>query len=443
MKENMSNDNVKYQPAVQLHEYGSGGPGTHDSAEQRGLPTLLQSYIHTSRYARWLDSENRRETWTETVDRYASFFENRFPTTYPKARIAEAISNLHVMPSMRSLMTAGPALDRDEMASYNCAAIAIDNVRAFDEILYVLMCFHPDTMVVTRSGDKRIADIVAGDEVLSLDESTGAAVWKRVINHVKTKSSQKPKVQVTLSNGHAVKCTADHKWLTSNRGWVEASELRLDDDLVAPGWRIYSVTNTVNGKVYIGQTTKEAEARFKEHQYVANHTKSDWHFAKALRKYDASVWKVVVVDFAFSEAEAHAKEQALIHKLGTATNGYNSTTGGEGAPGYKWSDEQRLRHSENAYARTEEHREAQRLVIAKNQPRIIETRKTPEYREAQRQRNLGPLNPAFGKKHTPERIAQLSAQSSGVNNPFYGKKHTEETISKIKAAKAASRKVTA
>lgn len=104
------------------------------------LPTQLQSYIHVSRYARWLDAEGRRESWDETVNRYAQFFYDRFPDTFPKSRVADSIRNLSVMPSMRSLMTAGPALERDEMAGYNCASVAVDHVRAFDEILYVLMC---------------------------------------------------------------------------------------------------------------------------------------------------------------------------------------------------------------------------------------------------------------------------------------------------------------
>lgn len=104
------------------------------------LPTQLQSYIHLSRYARWRDEDNRRESWEETVARYTDFFAARFPDTYPRDRIYEAVSQLRAMPSMRALMTAGPALDRDAAAGYNCAALAVDHVRAFDEILYTLMC---------------------------------------------------------------------------------------------------------------------------------------------------------------------------------------------------------------------------------------------------------------------------------------------------------------
>ena len=104
------------------------------------LPTQLQQFIHKSRYGRWLDAVARRETWPETVARYVDFFAKRFPDTYPRDEIYNAILNLEVMPSMRALMTAGPALDKDEMAGFNCSFVAVDHPRAFDEILYILMC---------------------------------------------------------------------------------------------------------------------------------------------------------------------------------------------------------------------------------------------------------------------------------------------------------------
>lgn len=395
------------------------------------LPTPLQEYVHKSRYARWIDSKQRRETWPETVQRYVDYFGGKFPH-FPKEEIYQAILNLKTMPSMRALMTAGPALERDPMAGFNCAFIAIDHPRAFDEILYTLMCFHPDTLVVTCEGNKRIADIHPGDVVLSFDGATGQSVWKNVTSQVKTKSAHKPKVQVTLDNGHTVKCTADHKWLTSNRGWVEASELTTEDDLVAPLWNIYRITNTQNGKSYIGQTVKQVHVRFREHQWLATRPESNWHFAKALRKYPFSAWVIETIDFAFTVEEAHAKECAWIAKCDTVAHGYNSTLGGQGAPGYEWTDEQRLTASLNAYPRTEEHREAQREVLAKAQEKIVQTRQTAEYREAQRQRNLAEKNPMFGKKASPERIEQLRQQTAGEANPFFGKQHSEESKQKIR-----------
>ena len=111
------------------------------------LPTEYQSYIAISRYARWLEKENRRETWQETVDRYVNYMSNRYEKITGKKlenkereRWFNAILTLQVMPSMRALMTAGPALDKDNVAGFNCSYVAIDNVRTFDEIMYILMC---------------------------------------------------------------------------------------------------------------------------------------------------------------------------------------------------------------------------------------------------------------------------------------------------------------
>jgi ribonucleoside-triphosphate reductase len=99
-----------------------------------------QQYIHKSRYARYLPSEERRETWEETVERYLNYFANKFDLDDVYDELLTAIDRLEVMPSMRALMTAGPALDRDNMAGFNCSYIAIDSPRSFDEMMYVLMC---------------------------------------------------------------------------------------------------------------------------------------------------------------------------------------------------------------------------------------------------------------------------------------------------------------
>lgn len=98
-----------------------------------------QRYIHKSRYARWRDDLQRRETWGETVARYCGFWKARYPDIFPYEEIYSAIYNLEVMPSMRALMTAGPALDRDNIAGFNCSYVPVDDVRAFDEIMYILM----------------------------------------------------------------------------------------------------------------------------------------------------------------------------------------------------------------------------------------------------------------------------------------------------------------
>ena len=110
------------------------------------LPTEYQQFIHKSRYARWLNDKNRRETWNETVARYFDFFtehlkENNDYILEQKVRdeLEETVLSTKVMPSMRCMMTAGEALKRENVAGYNCSYVAVDSPRSFDEILYILM----------------------------------------------------------------------------------------------------------------------------------------------------------------------------------------------------------------------------------------------------------------------------------------------------------------
>ena len=110
------------------------------------LPSLYQQYIHLSRYSRYRYEDSRRETWEETVSRYFSFFSEHLKETCSynlskdlKQKLQDSVLNLETMPSMRCLMTAGDALKRENVAGYNCSFVAIDNPRAFDEILYILM----------------------------------------------------------------------------------------------------------------------------------------------------------------------------------------------------------------------------------------------------------------------------------------------------------------
>ena len=111
------------------------------------LPTDYQNFIALSRYARWKDDEQRRETWGETVERYFDYMEIHLGQKYNytlsdelRAELEEAVLNQDIMPSMRALMTAGPALDRCHVGGYNCSYVPVDNTRAFDETMYILMC---------------------------------------------------------------------------------------------------------------------------------------------------------------------------------------------------------------------------------------------------------------------------------------------------------------
>jgi ribonucleoside-diphosphate reductase alpha chain len=111
------------------------------------LPTPYQQFIHKSRYARWLDDEQRRENWDETVERYLKFMiyqvKGKHQFDLPAKDITDlrdAILSLEIMPSMRAMMTAGPALARDNICGYNCSYVPVDNSRSFDECMYILMC---------------------------------------------------------------------------------------------------------------------------------------------------------------------------------------------------------------------------------------------------------------------------------------------------------------
>lgn len=105
-----------------------------------------EQFIYTSRYARWVGEENRRENWVETVTRYVDFMtdhvkrETGVDVSDQKEKIFDAIFNFKAMPSMRALMTAGPAMERDNTCAYNCSFVAVDDVKAFDEAMFILMC---------------------------------------------------------------------------------------------------------------------------------------------------------------------------------------------------------------------------------------------------------------------------------------------------------------
>ena len=158
-----------------------------------------QSYIHRSRYARFIDDKHRRENWEETIDRLIQFYTQKFPNQENTLKeIQKEIVAMEVMPSMRSIMTAGPALQKDNITAYNCAYVAIDCIKAFSETLYILMCstgvgysverelvnqlphvaedFYPtETTIVVK--DSRLGWATALHELLSLLYSGRTPKW--------------------------------------------------------------------------------------------------------------------------------------------------------------------------------------------------------------------------------------------------------------------------
>ena len=150
------------------------------------LPTDYQTFIATSRYARWLEEEGRRENWGETVSRYMKNIVMPITgdDTYIKS-IETAILNLEVMPSMRSLMTAGPAAARDNTCMYNCSYLAVDDVKAFDEAMFILLCGTGVGFSVEREFIKKLPEVpllVESDTIVSVRDSKEG--WAKAFRQV-------------------------------------------------------------------------------------------------------------------------------------------------------------------------------------------------------------------------------------------------------------------
>ena len=145
-----------------------------------------RNFIHISRYARWREDDMRRETWVETVDRYMNFYKDHLEKEHGYDRnapifdeVRQAILDHDVMPSMRALMTAGPALQRSHIAGYNCSFIAVDHPRAFDEAMYVLLNGTGVGFSVERRHVEKLpmipATLVAGGTIVVGDSKEGWA----------------------------------------------------------------------------------------------------------------------------------------------------------------------------------------------------------------------------------------------------------------------------
>lgn len=140
------------------------------------LTDPFRSFISKSRYARWIPEYGRRETWAETVNRYVDFISAKADLTPDeKSHLRYNILNHKVMPSMRAIMTAGEALERSNVAGFNCSFVAVNDLRSFDEALYILMCgtglgFSAEKRHV-RYLPEVPAEIVASEEVIVVQDS--------------------------------------------------------------------------------------------------------------------------------------------------------------------------------------------------------------------------------------------------------------------------------
>ena len=122
------------------------------------LPTDYQSFIHKSRYAKYIEGKGR-ESWDETVERYTKNIIGELVDTVTKKELETAILSLDVMPSMRSLMTAGKAADRDNTCMYNCSYVAVDDIKAFDEAMFILLCGTGVGFSVERQSVQKLPEV--------------------------------------------------------------------------------------------------------------------------------------------------------------------------------------------------------------------------------------------------------------------------------------------
>lgn len=155
------------------------------------LPTALQQFIHKSRYARYLDDAQRRESWDETVTRFCDFWSNtKDGASFPYADVMDAVLKLEVLPSMRLLMTAGKAAERDNIAAYNC--------------------FSEDTRLVTKSGIFSFSELGHGTEIEVLAKG-------RFHQATVTNFGSAPLLKLTVKKGTLIEdiyTTSNHRWIT-------------------------------------------------------------------------------------------------------------------------------------------------------------------------------------------------------------------------------------
>lgn len=157
------------------------------------MNNIYETFIEKSRYARYLDDLHRRENWHETTARYFNFLDQhlqeKFEYSIPaklRAELVAAVENNEVMPSMRAIMTAGPALARDNTAGYNCSYLPIDDPKAFDEAMYILLCgtgvgFSVERQYVTKLPEipERIYD---SDSIIAVHDSKEG--WAKALRQV-------------------------------------------------------------------------------------------------------------------------------------------------------------------------------------------------------------------------------------------------------------------
>ncbi len=195
---------------------------------------ILSDITVYMKYAKYLPELKRRENWDEIVGRNVLMHTTKFPDLATEIYNAyKLVYDKKVLPSMRSLQFAGKPIAVNPSRIFNCSFLPIDDYRAFSETMFLLLggCFEENTELLTIDGVKKIKDISCNDYVKTYNFDTKEYTWVQPSFAGMTLSGHKQKIELTLENGKKIQCTADHEFLTTNRGWVKASELSEIDDI--------------------------------------------------------------------------------------------------------------------------------------------------------------------------------------------------------------------
>lgn len=215
------------------------GTTSHSSEVSTKVDFLeeMANFIFTSKYARYNKEAQRRETWEEAVNRVRDMHLEKYYWLSQEHRdkiiwAFDLVKQKKVVPSMRSMQFGGKAVFAHNERIYNCAAGHIVSLRSFAEFFFLLLCMHPDTLVKTKTGSKKISEITVEDEVLSYNEEKNIFEYIHPSDVTRTPTLSDKKIELTLENGEVLKCLETHQFLTKNRGWVQAKDLNEEDDLV-------------------------------------------------------------------------------------------------------------------------------------------------------------------------------------------------------------------
>lgn len=198
---------------------------------------ILSDIVIFTKYARYIPEINRRETWEEICQRNAAMHIQKYPQLREEIKrvYKDFVIPKKVLPSMRSMQFAGAPIEISNTRMFNCSYNPIDHPFAFAEVMFLLLsgCFKAGTMVKIKSGDKPIEEVTTDDEVLTYNENTQQFEWVYPSWSGETLTSDKQKVKITTDDGTEIFATADHKFLTKNRGWVECQNLTPDDEIIS------------------------------------------------------------------------------------------------------------------------------------------------------------------------------------------------------------------